>query len=122
MLYDRVVNLVAEQCGVRASRITPDTTLFGDLGIDGDDGIEVLEKLAREFSVDMSRCQPCRYFGPEGFYPWAPLYWIVLAFRKGSPEERARLKPVTIADLVRSAELGRWTTKDSDGPADERSL
>lgn len=107
-LYDRVVAFVAEQRCVRAERLKPGTTLFGDLGADGDDGVELLEHFAREFSVDMSGCDPSRYFGPEGVPLWFLIDWVVLALRRGSPEERARLQPIRIADLVRSAELGRW--------------
>lgn len=33
----------------------------------------------------------------------------LLAFRRGTPEERARLQPISIADLMLSAELGRWS-------------
>jgi hypothetical protein len=108
-LYDRVVAFVAKERAVRADRLQPETTLFGDLGTDGDDGIELLEDFAREFSVDMNECDPSRYFGPEAGVPLLfPLYWIILAFRRGTPEEKARLEPIRIADLVRSAELGHW--------------
>lgn len=85
-----------------------ETTIFGDLHTDGDDGVELLEAFGEAFSVDMSRCDPTLHFGPEGCVPWAPFYWIILPFRKGSPEERAGLVPVRIADLVRAAERGRW--------------
>ncbi len=107
-LHDRVVAFVSSQRGVRADRLSPETTLFEDLGTDGDDGIELLEDFAREFSVDVSQCDPSRYFGSEGLPLWFLFDWIVLAFRRGSSEQRARFHPIRIADLVRSAELGRW--------------
>ncbi len=84
------------------------TTIFGDLRADGDDGVELLNAFGKEFSVDMSGCDPSRYFGREGCAPWAPIYWLVLALRKGSPEERAKLQSISVADLVRAAECGRW--------------
>ena len=65
-LYERVVEFIGRQRAVRAHRLMPESTLFGDLGTDGDDGIELLEDFAREFQVDMSGCQASRYFGPEG--------------------------------------------------------
>jgi hypothetical protein len=107
-LYDRVVDFVAKERAVCADRLRPETTLLGDLGTDGDDGIELLENFAREFHVDLSGCDATRYFGPEGLPPWFLFHWILRAFRPGTSEERARLQPVRIADLVRSAELGRW--------------
>lgn len=107
-LYDRVVAFVAQQSGVSVDRLRPETTLFGDLGTDGDDGIDLLDDFAREFSIDLSRCDATRYFGPEGLVPWFVFCLVIWAFRRGTPEERARLQPISIADLVLSAELGRW--------------
>jgi hypothetical protein len=107
-LYDRVVVSVAEQRSVSVDSLRPETTLFGDLGTDGDDGTEFLDDFAREFSVDMSECDSNRCFGPEGVPPWFLFYWTMWAFRRGIPEERARLQPISIADLTLSAELGRW--------------
>jgi acyl carrier protein len=107
-LEERVIAFVSKQLAVRRDRISMATTIFGDLHTDGDDGVELLEAFGKEFSVDMSGCDPSRYFGPEGCVPWAPIYWIVLALRKGSAEERARLQSISIADLVHAAERGRW--------------
>jgi acyl carrier protein len=107
-LNDRVVAFVSKQLRVRTDRIALDTTIFGDLHTDGDDGVELLQVFGKQFGVDMSGCDPSRHFGPEGFVPWAPLCWVVLAFRKSSPEERARLEPISISDLVHAAERGRW--------------
>jgi hypothetical protein len=107
-LDQRVVAFVAAQCGVSSDRIRPQTTLLGDLGIDGDDGIELLEQFADEFAVDLARCNPTRHFGPEGLWPWAPIYWLILALRRGTPEQRARLSPISVADLIHAAEIGRW--------------
>lgn len=106
--YDRVAAFVAHWCGIPKERLTPETTLFGDLGVDGDDGSELLRDFGREFSVDMAGCDLRRHFGPEGLPLWAPLYWLILAFREGTPEQRARLEPITIADLARRAAAGRW--------------
>jgi hypothetical protein len=32
-----------------------------------------------------------------------------LWLRPGTPEQKARLSPITIADLVRAAESGKWS-------------
>jgi hypothetical protein len=111
-LDERIIAFVAEERRVPVERLKPDTTLFGDLGTDGDDGIELLERFGREFSVDMSDCDPGCYFGDERLPPWFLFYWIVLAFRRGTSEQRARLHPVRIADLIRSAHAGRWVVED----------
>lgn len=112
-IEQQVVALVAEFTGCPVERIKPQTTLFGDLGIDGDDGDEILTVFMKRFEVDMSSCRPV-HFGPEGFPPWTPLYWLVLLWRarvekQSTPESRARLVPITIQDLFDSAKAKRWT-------------
>lgn len=114
-LLDQVVAFVAKELAVRADLLNPETTLLGDLGVDGDDGDELLSEFGRRFGVDMSTCKPGLYFGPEGVAPWFLLNWLVQAFRRGTPEDRARLRPIRIIDLVRSAERGRWV---SDEPSE----
>ena len=108
-VLERVRRFVAGYRSTSLARVHPHTTLFGDLGVDGDDAHELLSDFAREFGVDLSELQMSRHFGPEGVPPWAPIYWIVLVFRRGSPEERARLEPITIVDLAMAAATGRWT-------------
>jgi acyl carrier protein len=76
-LYDRVVAFVARHLGVSADDLKPDTTLFGDLNADSDDGVELLEEFAREFSVDMSGYDPSRYFGTENLPFWLSLWWLI---------------------------------------------
>lgn len=108
-LHDRILGFVASECGVNADRLSPATTLLGDLGIDGDDGWELLERFSQEFGVDLGSCDPSRYFGPEGWSLWTPLAWLAIALRRGTPEERGGLTAISIADLTRSAESGFWT-------------
>jgi hypothetical protein len=112
-IEEDVVAFVADFTRNPVECIKPQTTLFGDLGIDGDDGDEILSAFMRRFDVDMSSCRPV-HFGPEGFVPWAPLYWLALAWRsraekQSTPESRARLMPITIQDLIDSAKAKRWT-------------
>ena len=106
-LFEQVARFVAEF--TRSSkRLDPNTTLFGDLGVDGDDGSELLAEFSGKFNVDMHNCKVDQHFGPEEFSLWAPIYWFILVFRDGTPEQNARLKPIRISDLVNSAKSGRW--------------
>ena len=41
-LPQRVIALVAEEVEVPPTHLSPETTLYGDLGTDGDDGAELL--------------------------------------------------------------------------------
>lgn len=112
-LEDRVIDFVAHHACARREQLTPDTTLFGDLGMDGQDGWEFMEDFGEEFDVDLSRFRADRHFGPEGLPVWAPLSWLFclpfqLVRKPASPEERAGLQPIRIRDLINAAEQKSW--------------
>jgi acyl carrier protein len=110
-LWDRVRAFAAEQTDARAERLTPATTLFGDLGVDGDDADELFAAFATEFGVDLSGLDLSRHFGPEAWPPWALLIlplWMLWMARPGEPHKKAGVIPITLGDLLRSAEAGRW--------------
>jgi hypothetical protein len=112
---DRVRGLVNGYSGVPEAEITPETRLFGDLGIDGDTGDEFLEAFAAEFGVDMSGMALLNYF--EGEPPfWSRSCLIPVAARLSS-RFRAYVRHVargrreiTVRNLVVSARAGRWIT------------
>ena len=61
---------------VSAARLKARTTLFGDLGVDGDDGDELMVAFMKRFGVDMTIYRGDRHFGPKGF---APMDSVLLA-------------------------------------------
>lgn len=82
-LEEKIIEFVAEQTGVSKSKITLDTCLLDDLGIDGDDGIDFFDAFSSEFKVDLSELNLARHFGPEGpgfagflFLLLLPLYFL----------------------------------------------
>jgi acyl carrier protein len=113
-LDQSVIDFVAETIGVKRERLTPDSTLFGDLGVDGADGWELIERFGQKFQVDLSRFRADKHFGPEGLPIYAPFVWlwflVSLPFRKKrSAEEEAGLKPIRVRDLILAAKDRRWT-------------
>ena len=112
-LFPAVARLVAHETGYPLSQITPETTLFGDLGVDGDDASFLLATFAREFHVDLAEFQFDRHFGGEGLWPWQipVLFWrIFRSIRGDEPHDIGGVVPVRVADLVHAAERGRWIT------------
>ncbi len=85
---DSVMEFVAQFTGIKRERLTPTLTLFGDLGVDGADGWELIESFGRQFRVDISDFRAHRHFGPE---------------------ERAGLTPIRISDLIASVQERKWT-------------
>ena len=104
-----VIDFVAESTGYSATRIDLDTLVNEDLGVDGDDGVELLDEFSKTFGVDMVDCSKT-YFGPEGFSPMIPFYAIrelvggIFGWPKLFP-----LEPLPVRVLVQSAEAGSWS-------------
>jgi acyl carrier protein len=112
----QVIEFVAGRLGLRHDRVNVDTTLFGDLGVDGDDAVDFFQGFSEKFRVDLSQIDLSRYFSGEGCWPWqAPLLLFhalteLFTFKKSrkTPEERAGVTPITIGNLVAAVKVGHW--------------
>ena len=96
-----VIRLISEVILVPASHINADTRLLEDLGVDGDDAVELLESFAARFKVDLAEFPFNRHFGPEA--AWCPPYSLYLWLNGGS-----KLEAVTVGQLAEAAEKGAW--------------
>ena len=74
---------------------TPNDRLVEDLGIEGDDGMELIIEFGNRYNVDMNELDPTRYFPPEGFS-------LLDLFR---PQSFVTLR---VRDLVERLAGGRW--------------
>lgn len=114
-LEESVIEFVASYTGVKPELIYLHTTLYGDLGVAGEDGFELIQAFGVKFQVDLTDFQSERYFGSEGVSILAPfsLLWLILShpFRqKRTPEEESNLQDIRIRDLIAFARAGRWMT------------
>lgn len=112
-LEKSVIEFVSAFTGFKPERLHRHTTLYGDLGVAGDDGWDLIQAYGKKFQVDLTGFEPVRHFGEEGVSVLAPfaLLWMVLRFpfrQRRTPEEEAHLRVVRIADLVAFARAGRW--------------
>jgi acyl carrier protein len=109
-LEARVKAFVARERATSPGRLSPETTLYGDLGTDGADGWELIESFGEEFGVDLASFDPSKHFGPEGSgCPLALVLWLVEeVILRRDPHETSGLTPITIRDLVEAAEQKRW--------------
>jgi acyl carrier protein len=107
-ILEQVKQILWDLHGDRPERVTLKSDLFSDLEIDGDDAVEIFEKIKEEFEVDFSCMQWNRHFGPEaGFNPFAlllPSWW---------KWQRERV-PVRVEDLICAICAKRWV-KDYTG-------
>lgn len=51
------------------------TSINIDLGVDGDDGVDLIKDFGKEFSIDISSFNHDEYFGPElGFFSFFKVF------------------------------------------------
>jgi hypothetical protein len=83
--------------------LTDDFDLFGQLGIDGDDASELMDRFATRFGADMTGYRWYFHHGEEGinlagvFFP--------------PPNARVTHMPLTFGMLVKAAEAKSWSVE-----------
>jgi acyl carrier protein len=109
--FDEVADLVADFSGAARSRITPSSRVESDLGITGDDGVELLQALAARFGTNFNRPDHSgRYlFGSEGH----ALLTNGVRYLLGRP--KSKVIPITVGDLHLAVVRGQW--EDPPWPA-----
>lgn len=108
-LYHQISSFLVKKTGRDARLIHPKSRLYQDLGIDGVEGVELIEDFSMEFSVDIGNLDLSKHFGPE--MPLIPLLWLYWRiFNPGKLNKRGQWKmiPITPLDLFESAKLGSW--------------
>lgn len=99
-LDQRVIQWIAEFLRVAPERVSGSSALNHDLGVDGDDGVELVHEFGRKFGVDVAKFPYGDYFGPEASNPLA----LVGALLRGAVRGGARdLRPLYVSDLVNLA-------------------
>lgn len=73
--YHALASLIEKHYWAPKHGFSKTTRIAEDLGIDGQDGIELLELIAKEFSLNMNGFDWVKYFAPEGCNPLILLLW-----------------------------------------------
>jgi hypothetical protein len=108
---EAVFAFVADFTQVKRDKLTPSTTLVGDLKIAGLDGLDLMKAFGKRFGVDLSRFDWSRHFGDEGSANPFLLVWFVcrrLFSEKKTPEAAGGLQPIRISDLILAARQKKW--------------
>ncbi len=98
-----VIALVAKKTGRPESSITPEKTFF-QLGIDGDDAVELIAELCKRYQVPEEGIDLNKYLGPEG---GGLFNHILFAMRRKDKPSQER-KELRIGDLIKTAQEHRW--------------
>lgn len=97
MTIDTFISWFLEIPGLKRKQVLPSTRLFHDLGIDGDDVLEIMLPYEKKYGVDLTDFAFSRYFGSEFGAGWR--YW----FHKSTSFRFCRFQPLTIQDLYNGA-------------------
>lgn len=99
--FERVREIIAKFTGIDRARITIDSDLEKDLGVSGDDGVDLFAEFDGAFDVDWTDLHLGVHFGNEGLGP--PLPWLL--------KDNCILykdQPCKVSDIVGAIEKGRW--------------
>ena len=101
-LRTSVIAYICEMTSCDAGSVTDEARLGADLGIDGDDAVDLFEGLSRKFSVDLSSLNLSEHFGPDaGANPWTML-------RSALQKNETQKNQITVRQLIEAAQKGRW--------------
>jgi acyl carrier protein len=106
MAEEDVLKLISEESGVSVFDISPESTLLGDLGIDGDDAWSLLESCSENFGLNLKNFKFQAHFRNEPCFK-GPLYF----FRKlklGDEHLAAKKEKITVASLIQACKNGSW--------------
>jgi len=102
-IFQTLKAFISGEAGIDENRISPNTRIYEDLYIYGDDAIELLVKYGKKFNVDMTEFMAAEYFEGEGGSKFVDD--IVRAFT-GKVEPNG-LRVLTVKDLEKGIEAGR---------------
>ena len=97
---DDIFDFVADEIGVDRTTLNPSTDINDELGVEGDDFSELIERYSDRFQVDMNGYLWYFHHAEEGFNIGG------LFFRP--PYDRVARVPVTPELLLEGANGGRW--------------
>jgi hypothetical protein len=108
-LLDEVIAFIAEYWAVPKSRLSAETSINNDLGMDGDDGLEFMQAFSRRFAVDLGTFPYDNYFGDEAAA--TPISLFSLTVRWLATGKSTTLSPLTLRQLALAAENGSWVVE-----------
>ena len=90
---EEVVMFLSDHLSIAPDKLTRSTRLFHDLGIDGDDAVELIESFSDRFSVDIADFEFSRYFGEEAAVTPLSIFRI---FFHGTKD----IRPLSVESLI----------------------
>lgn len=102
-IHEMLIRLITSETGFSKNKISLETRLYHDIGLDGEDAEEFIEAFSEAFDVDMNGFEFYRYFNKEGLDSLALFGSLFKAKRNQKP-----LDEITVEMLEHAALKKRW--------------
>ncbi|MBS2010696.1 MAG: DUF1493 family protein [Cyanobacteria bacterium SZAS TMP-1] len=109
---ERLIAIIQNRVG-RHLRVSPQSSIAMDLGLDGSDACELIAEIANEFNVDFSDIDS-QYFNDDfilsvgfAFLLLSPVVWPMM-FLLG----KVKKKELFVSDLLDAVDRGYWLAPD----------
>ncbi len=100
-ILDKLKFFIIKQTSVKGEEVTRDAGIEEDLGIYGDDAVDLLTAYSKAFNVDVTRFMAADYFSDEG----DPILPAIIRFLKNKKKRKAKI--LTVGHLEKGIIAGR---------------
>ena len=95
-IFEKIKIFINEHLVVNTDEITLETQIENDLGVYGDDAIDLIIAFGKNFNVDVSNFMASDYFSPEG----DSIFPAIVRFFTG--KKKKKIKELTINQLCKA--------------------
>jgi hypothetical protein len=100
-LFNRLKSFLVNQAGVEDHEVILEAKIENDLGVTGDDALDLLLAYSKAFNVDVTRFMAADYFDGEG----DPILPAIIRMLTG--KRKVKNKVLTVADLGKGILAGK---------------
>lgn len=100
-IFKRLKSFIIDQAGVEDDEVIPEAKLEDDLGVTGDDAVDLLLAYSKTFNVDVTKFMAADYFDAEG----DPILPAILRMLIG--KKKRKNKVLTVAHLEKGIMSGK---------------
>ncbi|WP_338758682.1 DUF1493 family protein [Massilia sp. METH4] len=106
-LEQLMIRFVADELRCPLKCVNLSTSLFHDIGVNGDDAADFVDCFSDRFNVSLDGFEFDRYFGPERPGTLVEIFQVMFA-KIFTSRRRSKFQRLEVIDLIRAAEDGRF--------------
>ena len=103
---DEIKLIVSNEANVSLDKVNDNSTLLGELKIDGDDAWEIFEQCHSKYQLDLTNFNFSKYFRSEPCLKGLVYFYRKLKYR--DEHIAANKLPITVKDLIAACKKGKW--------------